>query len=356
MPPTQVGTHDLSSLLAVRFQSVNEFGVDTIVDVLRRDLAMHNAIVAEMLMGLAAFTTDTQGIYGTGTSGEMVEVDEYGRSETQKPTPGSTVGWPLRLFQYGIGWTAKWLETATPADLAQGQLDAQSAHLKRIRRDIKRALYLSTNYTFSDFLINNVALGVKRLVNADSASIPDAPDGSTFTASSHTHYDASASLTTTVVDNGIADLIEHGHGARVMIAIHHSNAAAVSGLTGFVLALPSYVQVPAYNVTTPAARTDLGNQYNRLLGYYGAAEVWVKPWAIAGYLFIWDAAAEGKPLRFRQRAATTLQGLRLAAEIPAYPLYAKYYEAEYGIGVWTRTNGVVVQFTNGAYQDPTITG
>jgi hypothetical protein len=118
--------------------------------------------------------------------------------------------------------------------------------------------------------------------------------------------------------------------------------------------VPSYVQVPAYNVTVPNVRTDLGNQYNRLLGYFGAAEVWVKPWAIADYMFIWDAAAAGKPLKFRQRTATSLQGLRIAAELPLYPLYAKYFEAEYGIGVWTRTNGVAVHFANATYQSPTI--
>jgi hypothetical protein len=226
--------------------------------------------------------------------------------------------------------------------------------MKALRRDIKRALFGATNYTWNDFLINNVAIGVKRLVNADSAAIPDAPDGSTFTASSHTHYNGSAALDVAAVNAGITDLIEHGHGARVRIAIHHTNAAAFVALTGFAAAVPQYVQTPAYNVTVPNVRTDLGNQYNRLLGYFGAAEVWVKPWAIADYMFIWDGVASGKPLKFRQRTATSLQGLRIAAELPAYPLYAKYFEAEYGIGVWTRTNGVAVHFANATYQSPTI--
>lgn len=351
----QVGTYDLASLLAVRFQSVNAFGVNTVIDVLEADLAAHNAIVQEMITELATPTTDTQGVYGTGASGEMVEVDEFGRSMTQKSAPGSTVAWPLRLFQYGVGWTAKFMETATPADLAQQQLSAEEAHMKAMRRDIKRAIFGSSNYTFNDFLINNVALGVKRFVNADGATIPDGPDGSTFNGATHTHYDANATLTTAVVDAAITDLIEHGHGARPRIAIHYSNASLWTALTGFVAAVPNYIQTPAYNVTIPATRTDLGNQYNRLLGYYGAAEVWVKPWTIAGYFFLYDSASTQKPLAFRQRNATTLQGLKLAAELPAYPLYAKYYEAEFGFGALTRTNGVVVQHTNGTYQNPTIT-
>lgn len=350
----QVGTYTLADLLAVRFQSVNEFGINTVVDTLRADLAAHNAIVNEMVSDLAMTTTDTQAVYGTGSTGEMIEVDEFGRSETQKAAPGSTVAFPLRKYQFAAGWTMDFLEEATPADLAQKQLDAQKAHMKVIRRDIKRAIFGSSNYTWNDFLINNVALGVKRFVNADSASIPDAPDGTTFIASSHTHYDANATLTTTVVNNAITDLIEHGLGGKVMIAVNYADAASFTALTGFVQAVPAYVQTPAYNVTIPNVRTDLGNQYNRLLGYYGAAEVWVKPWAIANYMFVWDSASSQKPLAFRQPVNSSKRGLYLAATLNTYPFNAEYYEAKFGIGVLTRTNGVVVEFDNGSYQNPTI--
>ena len=350
----QVGMYTLADLLAVRFLSANAFGMNSVIEALNADIAAHNAIVNEMIQEMCALTIATQDVYGTGSSGEMVEVDEFGRSETQKSAPGSTVAYPLRLYQYGAGWTRKWLQVATPADMAQKQLDAEKAHLKAIRRDIKRAIFGSANYTFNDFLINGVALGVKRFLNADSAGIPDAPDGSTFTASTHTHYDANATLTAAFVTAEITDLIEHGHGAHVMIAINYADASAWAALTGFVAAVPNYVQVPAYNVTIPTGRTDLGNQYNRLLGYFGAAEVWIKPWAIANYFFAWDAGSAQKPLGFRQRAATTLQGLVLPAELDEYPFNAEYYECEYGISVKTRTNGVVAQYNNGTFQVPTI--
>lgn len=352
--PAQVGTYSIQDLLAVRYQSVNEFGENTVVQVLQADLAAHNAVVTEMMQQMCEFTTDTQGIYGTGATGEMIEVDEFGRSETQKVATGSTVGYPLRLFQYATGWTRKYLQSATPADLAQKQLAAQTAHKLRLRKDIQRALFFSANYTFNDFLINNVALGVKRLVNADSASIPQAPDGSTFDASTHTHYVGASSLTTTVLTTGINNLIEHGHGARPMIAVHNQDATTVSNLTGFVPAQPVYLEQINNTTNVPRTRTDLNQMYNRLLGYYNGAEVWVKPWAIQNYLFIWDAGSAMKPLAFRQRAANTLQGLQIAAELEAYPLYAEYYEAEHGVAVHTRTNGVAIRFNNASYADPTI--
>lgn len=354
----QVGTYDIGALLDTRFDAVSlaDYGQDTFAATLARDLAAHNAVVTEMIADLAEPTTDRLRAYGTGAVGEMVEVDEYGRSETQRSAPGASVAAPLRLFQYAVGWTRKYIEQASVRDAALRVSAAKKAHLKRLRYDIKRAIYLSANYTYNDHLVDRVDLAVKRLVNADSAAIPDGPDGATFTVSSHTHYDATASLTATNLGDAINDLTEHGHGARVMVAVHSSDAAAVVALTGFVAAVPVYVETPAYNVTVPSARTTPTNQFNRLLGYFNGAEVWVKPWAVDNYLFLWDAGDTGKPLLFRQRnVAAALQGLRLAAELDGYPLHAQFFEAEFGLGVWTRTNGVVLYTGGGSYADPTLT-
>ena len=56
----------------------------------------------------------------------------------------------------------------------------------------------------------------------------------------------------------------------------------------------------------------------------------------ANYTFTWDAGSP-PPLAFRQRSNTALQGLRIAATNSAYPLYAQFMEAEFGVGVWART-------------------
>ena len=32
--------------------------------------------------------------------------------------PGDTVAFPLKLFQYALGWTQKWMDLNTPADMA----------------------------------------------------------------------------------------------------------------------------------------------------------------------------------------------------------------------------------------------
>lgn len=350
---TVTGTLDISSLKAARFQSAAEFGLDKISAVIQADVAAHNDIVSSMLADMCELTSDRQRLYGTSADGEMVEVDEYGRGPTQRPLTGATVGFPLKAFQYALGWTEKWFKTHTPSEMADQVLAAEQAHLRAITRELKKAIFLSSNYTYRDHLVDNVDLAIKRFVNADSQNIPNGPNGESFDGATHTHYVGEASLTADFLTAIINDVIEHGHGGAVKIAINKTNEAAVRQLTGFV-AYPDPRII--YRATdTPGQTLDISRLDNRAIGIFGGAEVWVKSWAIANYVYCWDAASPNKPLAFRQRASQSMQGLQVAAENSSYPLVAKFMEAEYGIGVWTRTNGAVLYFANATYADPTIT-
>jgi hypothetical protein len=286
----------------------------------------------------------------------MVEVDEYGLAPTQRSQPGATVAFPLRLFQYNVGWTYKWLQNHTPADMAIMVLAAQAAHWRRIQMELKKSIYNSSNFTFLDHLVDNVSLGVKRFVNADGDPIANGPNGELFAGASHTHYDANAALTAPVLLASINDVIEHGHGGAVKTAISKTDETAVRALTGFIPYTDPRLIVPAVSlVGVPAERLDISRLDNRAIGIFEGAEIWVKSWAIANYTFSWDADSPEKPLAFRQRAQSGLQGLRVAAENGDYPLFAKDMEAEFGLGVWTRTNGACLFFAGGGWVNPTIT-
>lgn len=350
--PTVTGTFDISTLLAARYQSVADYGLDTIQRVLQDDIDAHNTIVQEMMGDLVEFTTDRQRIYGTSVDGDMQEVDEFGKAVTQQNKPGATVGFPLRLFQFNVGWTEKWMQTKTPADMATMVQAAEKAHLREIQRQIKKAMFLSTNYTFVDHLVDNVSLAVKRFVNADSANIPDGPNGETYDGSTHTHYDAHNGWAADDLTTSINDVIEHGHGNRVLCAINKADEATVRALTGFT----AYVdpRIVYHTTDTPGNTLDISRLDNRAIGIFAGAEVWVKPWALDDYPFTWDAGDPNKPLCYRQRTSISLQGLRIAAENGDYPLFARYLEAEFGIGVWTRTNGAVKYMASGTWTDPTI--
>jgi hypothetical protein len=347
-----VGTLDINSLLAVKFQSAAEFGLNKIQAVFEADLAAHNQIVNELVSDLCELTTDRQRIYGSSVNSEMVEVDEFGRSPTQKVTYGDSCGFPLRLFQYAIGWTDKWFQTHTPAEMAHQLLAAEKAHLKAIQNEIKKALFLSANYDFVDFLVDKVTLHCKRLVNADGMAIPEGPNGEAFDPATHTHYNANAALTAEKMIENAEDVLEHGHSAKVLIAINRAQEATVRGLAEFkAYTDPRLI----YRVTdTPGQTLDITRLDNRAIGLIGPAEVWVKPWVPANYQVAWDASSPNKPLAFRQRASTQLQGLRVAANLAAFPLNAQYLEAEFGISVWTRTNGAVLYSAGAVYADPAL--
>ncbi len=349
---TNTGTYDISSLLRVTFQTVAEFGLDTIAQVLQRDLAAWNAMVTETVSELCEVTTDRQRIYGTSVAGEMLEVDEYGLAPTQKAAPGATVGFPLRLFQYNIGWTAKYLQVATPADLATQQLAAEKANWREIQRQLKKAIYPSANYTFRDHLIDNVELAVKRFVNGDGAGIPDGPNGESFDGAAHTHYDAFNGWSASELTEAINSVIEHGHGGNVKVAINKADETPVRALVGFVPYPDPRIIYRASD--TPGQTLDMSRLDNRAIGIFNGAEVWAKSWAIDNYPFIWDAADPNKPLAYRQRIQESLQGLRIAFENADYPLYAKDMESEFGIAVWTRTNGLIHYTGGSSYSDPTI--
>lgn len=351
-----VGTHDVSDLLAANNQTVAEFGEDSIAEVLQRDLDAHNQIVSDMLADLAVSTSDRQRISGTSVAGDMYETDEYGRAPTQKAAPGQTVGFPLRQFQYAIGWTRTYLKVATPADLAIGMQGAQKAHLRSLRREIQRALFLATNYTYSDHLIDNVELAVKRLVNADSALVPEGPNGEAFDGSTHTHYNARVgALAASDVDALVTDVLEHGHGGRIKIVISTSNTTDITALSGFTPLMSPFVMPGSADART-AVTLDVTRADNRIIGYWnGAYEVWTKPWGIPNYFLAYDASDGRKPLAMRERAQTGLRGLRIAAEIDLYPLRAQYMESEFGLGVWNRTNGAILYTGGTSWTDPAIT-
>ncbi|MDR3572866.1 MAG: hypothetical protein P4L50_03310 [Anaerolineaceae bacterium] len=353
--PINSGTYDISSLLAARFQSVAAFGMSTVRLVLDADIAAHNQIVQELMLEFCEITTDRQRIYGTSQSGDMVEVDEYGRAPAKRQNPGATVGFPMKNFQFNLGWTAKWLQTRTPADVAISVQGAEKAHLRAIQLELKRAIFRSANYVYRDHLVDNIDFNIKRFINADSSLMADGPNGENFDGSSHTHYLARAggSLAASDVTSLINTVVEHGFGGSVKLAISRTDEATFRALTGFT----AYIDPRLINGTfanQPGQRLDISRMDNRAIGIFGAAEVWVKPWCLANYCVCWDTANPNKPLAFRQRNETALQGLRIAAEYDDYPLQAQFMEAEFGMGVWTRTNGGVLYFGNTSYADPTI--
>lgn len=347
----KTGTFDISTLQSATNVSAVEFGFDNIAAIIAADNATFSQIVDEMLSDLAVTSTDRQRTVGNSLGGSAMEVDEYGQGPTQKDVPGYFVGFPLKRITFPIGWTAQWLKHAKASDLAVRNGVAQGAHLRRARYELQKALFTPTNYTFVDHLVDKASLSVKALINADSSAMANGPNGETFDGATHTHYDAVAALTAAALTAQIADVTEHRNGAVVRVYFNVADAGTVSALTGFVP-----LQVPYVSLNTAANqatnRLDITKADNRQIGWFGAAEVWTKPWVPANYSVAVDVAASQKPLV--RRVEDNDRGIHTAAEIESHPLHANFSEWFYGFGIWNRLAVAILRFNNAAYASPTL--
>lgn len=353
------GTHAvIDTLASINNTNVAAYGEDRVFAEIQAALDAHNRMTDEMLGDFVERSTDRQRRYGGTDSMAMDELDEYGRADAQKITAGATVGFPLRKYGLSLQWTRNYLREATPAELAAATIAAMDADVKAIQREVKRALFLSTNVTFVDRLVDGISLAVKRLVNADSQPIPLGPNGESFTAASHTHYlyTAGVSLAAADLTALVLAIREHAASGQVVVNINAAQEAAVRALTGFQAITPVFV-TPATSAAAVVEAYDTGNIGDRKIGYFGPnyAEVWVKPWVPAGYLHAWNSGGPA-PLVMRTRNANT-GALELVYEDEVHPLRAKGWEREFGVGVWNRTNGAALYIDTGAagaYVAPTI--
>lgn len=355
------GINSVSDLLSYRFASAAEVGLDTINTVIQKDLAYHNAIVADALRLLADPTSDQRRIYGTSAALPMTEVDEFGKAVPRKNKPGVAVDFPLRRFSTMVGWTRTALKIAKAAEVARKYMEVRDGHTAEVVRQIKKAVYNNTNYTQVDNLSGGSAAGitlnVKRFLNADGAEIPNSPAGASFAGASHTHYFAitGAAVASTDIDYMVNHLTEHGNTQDVIIVINLADKALITGNGAEFRPLTPVTVVNNGQSATTVERMDNSDLENQFIGYWrDQAQVWVKPWAVAGYFFAFAAGAPEKPLAFREYSDPSLQGLRLDAQVEDYPMQAEAFEAVFGIGVWNRTNGVVMQVNSTTYSNPTI--
>jgi len=345
-------TFSLDDLRAVKYASAASFGLDTINSVLQADLAQYNAMVSESLAWLAEPVTEQQRVYGTSAQIDMFEIDEFGKPVGGKNIVGETVAFPIRNFASGWGFTDQSFKIATPAEIAERYLQVRRGHADRMVKEIQKAIFNDTNFTFVD-PFNKVSLGVKRLINADSSKIPQF-GGATFTGSTHTHYLAKAgsSLALTDITAAITHVREHGMSKGVRVLINASNKATVTALTGFVALSSAFI---AYNATdSTIVKMDNSDLSNQMIGYISDCEVWVKPYVPANYILVAATEEAEKVLGYRQLPQAEMQGLQIAAPYSNFPLIAEHATATYGFGVWNRLGAACLYIGDTSWANPTI--
>lgn len=330
--------------------TVAEIGEDAIWANLDAYFAAHNLLFNQALAMVAETTTDRMRRYGATADMVAQELGEFGQPSAQKLAPtGYNVGFPLRRYGYALQWTRFAFETMSADEFQKAVNAITDADEQGLYAAIRRAIFTSTNSTFSDWQQTpTVDLPVKALLNADGDPIPTGPSGTAFNGASHTHYSGVATAnapTQAEATAAIENAVEHFNSGNVRVYINRAEEADWLAFADF----KEYVDVrlrDQRNEIVAAGTLNTNSLYDRAIGLLSGAEVWVKPWIPAGYWFI-SVDGPDKPLVMRQPLADSARNLRLVAQDENYPLRASEWEHRYGVSVWNRANGVAVDVATG---------
>lgn len=339
--------------------TIAEIGETTIWANLDGFFAAHNLLFMQAAEMVAERTTDRMRDYGGTATVDAQELDEFGQPSAQKGlVEGYNVGFPLRRYGNALQWTRFAFENMTVEEFTKQVNAIANADERNLYSAIRRALFSPTNYTFRDWQqMPAVNLPVKALLNADSAVIPNGPTNVTFDGATHTHYLGVTTASTPLVANATAAIdhvVEHFENGQVYLFINKAQEATVRGYAGFY----PYVDARLVNQTAAIVASgtlNVSNVYDRAIGLLGSAEVWVKPWIPAGYFFAY-VEGQPKPLVLRQPLPESARDLRLVAQDENHPLRAAEWEHRFGVAVWNRANGVVVDGVTGSgtYTAPSV--
>lgn len=357
------GTLTRFDTLATAYNTtVAQFGEDLAWEAIQEALTAHNQQLAESMSEFVEDSTDRLRRYGGPDSMAMEELDEFGTPDAQKISAGVTVAFPLKFYGIALQWTRLFFQNAMASEMAAQINAAQDADVKAIQRELKKALFLSANYTFLDRRVDGISLAIKRLVNADSAAIPLAPDGTSFDGATHTHYlgataawsGATTAQLATDLNALSSTVLEHFLSGQVLTLINKAQEAKVRTADGFTAYVDArIIQAPGGTTQFARGNLDMANVSNRAIGIIGPAEVWVKPWIPAGYVLAVHTGSGGSALvrRTRQGGGGNLE---LLFENEIYPLRSRALGREFGFGVYNRVAAACLCTTGTSYTDPTI--
>jgi hypothetical protein len=357
------GTLTRFDTLATAFNTtVAQFGEDLAWQAIEQALEAHNQQLQEAMGEFVEDSTDRLRRYGGPDTMAMEELDEFGTPDAQKISAGVTVAFPLKFYGIALQWTRLYFINHMASELAAQVTAAQDADVKAIQREMKKALFLKDNYTFVDRRVDGISLAVKALVNADSAAIPLAPDGTSFNGATHTHYLGATAAWPSTTANRATDLnalsstvLEHFLSGQVLVYINRAEEASVRTADGFTPYVDARL-IQGGGLTTAVARgsLDVSNVANRAIGILGPAEIWVKPWVPAGYIACVHAGGGGAALVRRTRAAGG-GNLELQFDNEIYPLRSRALGREFGFGVFNRVAAACLYTGATSYTNPTIT-
>jgi hypothetical protein len=379
-PVASYGTLQIADLLRANNTSIIDFGLMDVYAAVRAYQAAYNALVAEQLGTFVQRTTERI----TGSAGpatlQAIPTDEVGVPDTQKVSGPTQMGWPLRKWDVALQWTRHWLMNHTPREMALQAQAAQIADRQKLQENLRRAIFTPTNRTTVDRLRDNMSIPVKAFANADGFPIPPSPNGFTFDPATHTHYmgttgTSGTTLVAADVDSLLANVLEHFNGGQIALYVSQDVEATMNaGRYASSPTFPAYAPL-VYNQQIAPTNNGFFTEgsllqsapFNRFVGTYRDAQVFVKPWMPAGTLFAYMMGTKPIAMRIPDRLAGAgtadrdfamgggAGDFQMLYESDDYPLQCQVWSREYGFGVQDRVAGAVMAVGATSYAMPTVT-
>jgi hypothetical protein len=342
-----LGTLGITEAAAERTY-IRTMGQQLVYEAVQAELARHNAeLQSAMGLFVEQVTTDIKRRYELPGGGFLEPMSTQGGAPGAMKAYGKwDVAFPLQ--EWGAALNANRVARAymTVAQLNKHLDTIMIADLNTVRRQIMKALFNNTQWTFKDEIYGDLL--VEPLANGDSVLYPPVLGSDSEATDNHyieTNYAASGISDTNDPTKTVRDELEEHFGAPT--------------ICDYLEALADFDPVNERYVI-PGANTDQvtglpAGMPGRIRGV--ANSVWIVEWRSmpTNYAIAIHADAP-KPLFMREDPADTglAGGLQLVAEDEKYPFNASYYTHRFGFGAANRLNGVVLEFgTGGSYSIPT---
>lgn len=359
--PTATGTSNFGTLSFLDTlasnpsnQTVLQYGEDRLYQIFQDVIDAHNAVLQDLIDQLCERTTIRATRFGSYAKVKFQQRNEYSIPQAQKSAvTGDNLGFPLIGWQTGLQWTRKYFARKTVQEIAEEMQGVTDGDIDNIYGKIRKAIFTPTDYNFVDVEVDNYVIPVKAFFNADGMFIPPDQFGNTFDGNTHTHYLATDTLTAANVQALVDTVMEHVNTGTCVVYINRGNETAVRALTGFIPYNDARI-IPANNTVQARETLTPNNVNNRAIGLLAGAEIWVKPWIPANYMFAFNPTV-AKPLAYRVPENES-GDLALEFTDEQYPLRAESFDRVFGIGVWRRQNGAVLYFGGSTYVTPTLLG
>lgn len=298
------------------------------------------------------------------TGDDFEEADEYGKPKSIRLGVPYNLGFELKFFDLGIGYTYRFLTYAKGQQLEALNNSALQADRRLLMKTIMTRVFDNTD-TATTLLELQTSVPVYPFYNADGIVPPGWK--SYVHTSGHTHYltSGNAAVTSPNIDTIIDHIHHHGYdnGATLILLVNRTESVRIQTFT--IAGGARYDFIPKAGISWRG--TLVGSQpgdpsgldvYPGFVGVYGPIAVIEEDYLPPGYLFAFASGglrADRNPIGIRQHENASARGLKLfPGDRNDYPLVNSYYHHALGAGVRHRGAGVVMQVTAGSYAIPTL--